>query len=64
MTWIIGVNSLSWEFRKLTWIILTFVVLESSTSAPLETQDPKKLSSGSRRLSRKLGDSIPETKVI
>jgi O-antigen ligase len=30
MTWAIGVLSLSWEFRKLTWLFLNFVVIEGS----------------------------------
>ena len=30
LTWVIGVNSLSWEFRKLTWLILNFIVIEGS----------------------------------
>lgn len=29
MTWAIGVLSLSWEFRKVTWIILGFAIIES-----------------------------------
>ncbi len=29
-TWAIGALSLSWEFRKLTWIILNFMIIESS----------------------------------
>jgi O-antigen ligase len=29
-TWAIGVLSLSWEFRKETWLFLTFVMIESS----------------------------------
>ena len=29
-TWSIGVLSLSWEFRKITWIILSFAIIESS----------------------------------
>ena len=29
MTWAIGVLSLSWEFRKVTWIILSFAIIES-----------------------------------
>jgi O-antigen ligase len=28
--WLIGVLSLSWEFRKLTWLILSFVIIEGS----------------------------------
>jgi O-antigen ligase len=32
--WVIGVSTLSWEFRKLTWIILSFVIIEGSLIAP------------------------------
>lgn len=28
--WLIGILSLSWEFRKLTWLILSFVIIEGS----------------------------------
>jgi len=30
LTWVIGVSSLSWEFRKLTWLLLNFIVIEGS----------------------------------
>jgi len=30
LTWVIGVCSLSWEFRKLTWLLLNFIVIEGS----------------------------------
>lgn len=30
LTWAIGVFSLSWEFRKLTWLFLSFIVIEGS----------------------------------
>jgi O-antigen ligase len=30
LTWAIGVCSLSWEFRKLTWLFLNFIVIEGS----------------------------------
>ena len=30
LTWFIGVNTLSWEFRKLTWLLLNFIVIEGS----------------------------------
>lgn len=30
LTWAIGVLSLSWEFRKLTWLFLNFIVIEGS----------------------------------
>jgi hypothetical protein len=29
MTWLIGIVSLSWEFRKVTWILLSFMIIES-----------------------------------
>jgi O-antigen ligase len=32
-TWVIGVLSLSWEFRKLTWLFLNFIVIEGSITA-------------------------------
>lgn len=32
LTWAIGVCSLSWEFRKLTWLFLNFIVIEGSFS--------------------------------
>ncbi len=52
MTWSIGVLSLSWEFRKLTWIVLSFVIIESSFREQLPVQDAGILSSaGTRRLS-------------
>lgn len=30
LTWAIGVLSLSWEFRKITWILLSFMIIESN----------------------------------
>jgi len=33
LTWVIGVLSLSWEFRKLTWLFLNFIVIEGSFTA-------------------------------
>mgnify|MGYP001169664032 CR=1 FL=1 len=30
LTWVIGVCSLSWEYRKLTWLLLNFVIIEGS----------------------------------
>ncbi|MBK8616100.1 MAG: O-antigen ligase family protein [Anaerolineales bacterium] len=30
LTWVIGVCSLSWEFRKLTWIFLNFIIIEGN----------------------------------
>lgn len=33
LTWVIGVLSLSWEFRKLTWLFLNLIVIEGSFSS-------------------------------
>jgi len=30
LTWVIGVSSLSWEFKKPTWLFLSFIVIEGS----------------------------------
>ena len=30
LSWVIGVCSLSWEFRKLTWLFLDFIIIEGS----------------------------------
>ena len=38
MTWVIAALSLSWEFRKATWIILSFVIIESSFAKPVPEQ--------------------------
>ncbi len=49
LTWLIGVLSLSWEFRKLTWIILSFVVIESSFYETILVPRANKLFSGTAR---------------
>jgi O-antigen ligase len=33
--WLIGVLTLSWEFRKLTWVVLSFVIIAGSFFEPL-----------------------------
>jgi Lipid A core - O-antigen ligase and related enzymes len=38
MTLMIGVLTLSWEFRKFTWIILNFVIIESSFGERIKEQ--------------------------
>jgi O-antigen ligase len=39
VTWLIGVVSLSWEFRKVTWILLSFMIIESSFGEPIGEQE-------------------------
>ena len=64
VTWAIGVLSLSWEFRKLTWIILSFVIIESSFSERLHAQDIKILSSRGTRQSPELHESAAKSNLI
>lgn len=63
-TWAIGVLSLSWEFRKITWIILSFVVVESSFSEQLRAQNVKILLSGGMRQSSDLSESAAKSNLI
>jgi O-antigen ligase len=39
LTWLIGAVSLSWEFRKITWIILSFVIVASSFGKQMVKQN-------------------------
>jgi putative inorganic carbon (HCO3(-)) transporter len=39
VTWLIGIVSLSWEFRKVTWILLSFMIIESSLRKKLSEQE-------------------------
>lgn len=59
-TWAIGAISLSWEFRKLTWIILNFIVIESSLDKDLNrVAATSNVSEEVRR-----GELIPQPEVI
>lgn len=48
LTWAIGVLSLSWEFRKLTWLLLNFAIIESSLVQRLDIHKTKILVSEAR----------------
>ncbi|MBI5962706.1 MAG: O-antigen ligase family protein [Chloroflexi bacterium] len=52
LTWVIGVCSLSWEFRKLTWLFLNFIVIEGSfTYEQLHIRQARvKISKGIKRI--------------
>ncbi|MGE5777028.1 MAG: O-antigen ligase family protein [Chloroflexota bacterium] len=50
--WIIGILTLSWEFRKLTWIVLSFVIIESGFCEPAVAAQANDTSSGIARPSR------------
>ena len=44
LSWVIGVCSLSWEFRKLTWVFLSFIIIEGSfTYTQVLVRQAKKL---------------------
>jgi hypothetical protein len=64
MTWVIGVSSLSWEFRKLTWIILSFVVLEGNASEVSEEQNANTMSSRVVKSSRQQIKPESQIKVM
>jgi O-antigen ligase len=58
MIWVIGVLSLSWEFRKVTWMMLSFMVIESSFEEQICEQDGGIEFSEDNRQSFELGESI------
>jgi O-antigen ligase len=64
MTWAIGVLSLSWEFRKLTWVILNFVIIESSLAQRLNPHRAGILISEKRKRSSELKGPSTKLNVI
>lgn len=61
LTWVIGAISLSWEFRKVTWIILSFVIIESNYMNPIGVQVGKaSLSQGTRKSVRSGATAQPK----
>jgi O-antigen ligase len=64
MTWMIGVLTLSWEFRKFTWIILSLVIIESSLGEQVGEQERNISFSGGVRRSLEAGQSVSQPKVI
>jgi O-antigen ligase len=64
ITWGIGAVSLSWEFRKLTWILLNFIVIESCLKRDeRKTLENTSVSNDIQRFSR--GDElVSQSKVI
>jgi O-antigen ligase len=64
MTWMIGALTLSWEFRKFTWMILSFVIIESSLGEQMREQEGNIKFPGGIRQPFKVGESISSSKVI
>ena len=62
-TWAIGAFSLSWEFRKLTWIILNFMVIESSLGRDALALQEAANASEKRRQSTKDSPLISQPEV-
>jgi O-antigen ligase len=63
-TWAIGVFSLSWEFRKATWIILIFIIIESSFGEQVAEQEGSINLSGDIRRALGTSESVSQPKVI
>jgi O-antigen ligase len=63
-TWAIGALSLSWEFRKLTWIILSFIVIESSLRNEVNGLFTHVSTSGYVRRASKSEELISQPRVI
>jgi len=64
MTWAIGMMTLSWEFRKLTWMVLSFVIIEGRFSEQLQGQKARTLISRHSRPSPEMGESISVRKAV
>lgn len=63
-TWAIGALSLSWEFRKLTWIILNFIIIESSLGKEVSEPLVKASSSEDNQRSFENGELASQPKAI
>jgi O-antigen ligase len=63
MTWVLGALSLSWEFRKVTWIILCFVMIESNFAKQAAEQSERVNFVGGLRQLPETGVSELQTKV-
>jgi O-antigen ligase len=63
LTWLIGIVSLSWEFRKLTWIILSFIIIQSTFGEPIAEQEGNINLFGNLRQDRGTSESVSQTTV-
>jgi O-antigen ligase len=64
ITWVIAILSLSWEFRKVTWILLSFMIIEGSFEKQVDEREGNiNFSQGSGR-SFEAGVSLSQPKVI
>lgn len=63
LTWMIGVFTLSWEFRKFTWIILSFVIIESSFGEHVSEKERNIIFSGGIRRSLEASQPVSQKMV-
>ncbi len=63
LTWAIGVFSLSWEFRKATWIILILIVIEGSFGKQEVQPDGLRILPEGIRRALGIGKSVPQPKA-
>jgi O-antigen ligase len=63
VTWVIGVLSLSWEFRKLTWLIMSFVIIEGSLCKQKSTEAETVAYTKHSGRSHQLAESVSEPKL-
>jgi hypothetical protein len=65
ITWAIGALSLSWEFIKTTWILLIFIIIESSFGDQVsEHEDDINFAGGIRRSFEDGESAVTLPKVI
>ncbi len=64
MVWAIGVLSLSWEFRKITWIMMSFVIIASSLERKADTAVKTAEYSEKSRRPIESGESLTRPKAI
>jgi len=64
LTWLIGAVSLSWEFRKITWIILSFIIIASSFGEEIAEKESNINLPGDIRRALATSESASQPKVI
>jgi O-antigen ligase len=64
LTWLIGVISLSWEFRKLTWIILSFIIIHGSIEVQAAEHEGNINTSGNLQQTPGTSELLSQSKVI
>jgi O-antigen ligase len=64
MIWTIGILSLSWEFRKVSWILLGFMIIESSFREQVGEQEGSLNFVSPIGQSHEAGEPTPRLKVI